>query len=96
MNLYIVTTGLPGPDPATCGFVELEDETGASVGDASGADWRYHPTSQGLYQLGPFAPAALATAIDRALAILRDDDIDVREAAREVYEVLAQAIGEEA
>lgn len=74
MNLYIVTTGLPGPDPATCGFVELEDEAGASVGPAqTGADWHEHPTSAGLHRLGPFAgdpflsPTHAATIV-RALA----------------------------
>jgi hypothetical protein len=74
MNLYIVTTGLPGPDPATCGFVEVEDEAGASVGPAqTGADWHEHPTSAGLYRLGPFAsdpflsPTHAATIV-RALA----------------------------
>lgn len=66
MNLYIVTTGLPGPDPATCGFVEVEDETGASVGPSTtGADWHPVPDTN-LYRLGPFAPVASRTAVDRA------------------------------
>ena len=81
MNLYIVTTGLPGPDPAECGFVELEDESGASVGPSTtGADWHPVPGAD-LYRLGPFLSASgvsAAEAIVRALAALPDAEAVAR------------------
>lgn len=75
MNLYIVTTGLPGPDPSECGFVELEDESGASVGPSStGADWHPVPGAD-LYRLGPFAPVASRRAPSRTIAAEAAEDI---------------------
>jgi hypothetical protein len=49
-------TGLPGPDPSDCGFVELEDARGAGVGPGTSpisAEWS-EEQEDGTYLLEVF------------------------------------------
>lgn len=52
MGLWIVFDGPPGPESGR--FVEVETDTGKSVGpDTTGAHWEQR--ANGLWRLGPFA-----------------------------------------
>lgn len=53
-KLYAIFDQLPGPE--SCKFIELEDETGMSVGPSVGVEWSNKQYSD-YVELGPFYSA---------------------------------------
>ena len=53
-GIYVVLEGAPGPESGH--FVEIEDSLGRGLGDRETGATGWHQRTDGLWELGPFAP----------------------------------------
>lgn len=90
-QIYIVFDGPPSHDSGR--FVEVEDDKGQGLGGPeTGASWSAH--SDGIWKLGPFAPAKLVETLEAVQRWL--EDAPISDGIHAIRQRLARALDDSA